>query len=182
MYQATSTMACLTLSPAIHCSRARDLPALEDAEPAFMAWLQQHGLPEQQVNITTSPSQLSHLSSKHIQQLHPHSPAAVLDTEYVHDQKPSAQGSIVAHAWSLIVSQLVAQQVEGQGRCLVAKAPIRKGQQLLCVPEQLLITPSLAASGKEPAEAWIGRPGGSNMMEARLTAGYHSVGQHPCPL
>jgi hypothetical protein len=54
-----------------------------------------------------------------------------------------------------LVLQLTAQQVAGQGRCLVAKAPIRKGQQLLCVPEHLLITPSLAASGKDQTDIWM---------------------------
>ncbi|KAF6255066.1 hypothetical protein COO60DRAFT_1272756 [Scenedesmus sp. NREL 46B-D3] len=44
------------------------------------------------------------------------------------------------------VLQLVAQELPGQGRGLLANAAVRKGEPLLAVPEQLVISPQTAAA------------------------------------
>lgn len=46
-----------------------------------------------------------------------------------------------------IYPQVVPQQLEGQGRGLVARQPIRAGEQILAVPEGLVLLPPTAAAG-----------------------------------
>jgi hypothetical protein len=45
------------------------------------------------------------------------------------------------------VLQVVIQELPGQGRGLVANAAVRKGELLVAVPQQLVITPQTAAAG-----------------------------------
>lgn len=47
-------------------------------------------------------------------------------------------------------AQVVPQQVKGQGRGLVASKPIRAGEQILAVPENLILFPQAAAAGGTP--------------------------------
>lgn len=44
--------------------------------------------------------------------------------------------------------QVVPQQLPGQGRGLVSSKPIRAGEQVLAVPEQLVLFPDTAAAGE----------------------------------
>jgi hypothetical protein len=47
--------------------------------------------------------------------------------------------------------QLVTQELPGQGRGLVTNAAVRKGELLLAMPQQVIVTPTTAAAGDNQA-------------------------------